>query len=212
MSGASSSSRATRSSARHSAVNCDPSQGRKLSAAQQRAANKKSDQKEDKRAEGAPLAPSDSDSLVDPIISAAALAANTAAAAAALKKGQQTSVSVTDASLVQALIAALHSSPQGSPRGSPTRAVISAIANAPRDACREKYAGEPGLALTVWCAKARRMLAFYENISDAKAVAWLATGLDGAAGDWFDEQSISKGQPFTTPTALFDDYAVVSNR
>jgi hypothetical protein len=72
----------------------------------------------------------------------------------------------------------------------------------PRDAFKDKYSGEPGLALDRWAAKARRLLAFYDQLPDARAVAWLATGLDGAAGDWFDEYVLTHGQPPSTPDAL----------
>lgn len=84
-----------------------------------------------------------------------------------------------------------------------TAAATTAAAAAPRDALRDKYAGEPGLALDTWIAKVRRLLSFYDQLSDARAVAWLATGLDGAAGDWFDEYRTAFGMPPPTPAALF---------
>ena len=82
----------------------------------------------------------------------------------------------------------------------------SSRAPAPRDAPKERYAGEGGLIdkLDAWVRSATRMLAFYEGISDKAAVAWLATGLDGAAGDWFDEEVHSTGQAPATPSLLFD--------
>ena len=142
---------------------------------------------------------SDTDPQVDRTITAAAIAANTAAAA--MKTGQ-TSGSVPDVTLVQALMTALHAAPQRSPHGSSTRAVSSAASNAPREAFRDKYAGAPGLALSAWSAKARRMLAFYDDLSDARAVAWLATGLEGAAGDWFDQYVAIHHSPPPSPDAL----------
>jgi hypothetical protein len=77
-------------------------------------------------------------------------------------------------------------------------------APAPRDAMKERYAGEGGLKLDAWIRSVTRMLAFYEGMTDKTAVAWLATGLDGAAGDWFDEYVSSFLQPPASPSALFD--------
>ena len=47
------------------------------------------------------------------------------------------------------------------------------------------------------------MLAFYDTMPDARAVAWLATGLEGAAGDWFDQLATAHATP-PSPEALFD--------
>jgi hypothetical protein len=106
------------------------------------------------------------------------------------------------ATLADAFAAALQRHAAAAPAPSRTTAAAGAAA-APRDALRDKYAGEPGLALDTWIAKVRRLLSFYDQLSDARAVAWLATGLDGAAGDWFDEYRTAHGAPPPTPAALF---------
>ena len=84
----------------------------------------------------------------------------------------------------------------------PVRTAAAAAAT-PRDALRDKYAGEPGLALSSWAARTRRMLAFYVGLPDDRAVAWLATGLEGAAGDWYDQLTAMQGRPLPSPDALF---------
>jgi hypothetical protein len=96
-----------------------------------------------------------------------------------------------------------HPPPTVAARTTATRTTsTSSTSSMPRDAFKDKYSGEPGLALDRWAAKARRLLAFYDQLPDARAVAWLATGLDGAAGDWFDEYVLTHGQPPSTPDAL----------
>ena len=74
----------------------------------------------------------------------------------------------------------------------------------PNGPLNEHYSGEGGLKLDAWIRATSRLLAFYSGITDSTAVAWLATGLTGAAGDWFDEFVTANSQPPGTPTALYD--------
>lgn len=74
---------------------------------------------------------------------------------------------------------------------------------APRGANSDKYRGDGGLALDAWVTRQSRQLAFYEGLADGPAVAWLATALEGAAGDWYDEYSRAHGAKPTSPTVMF---------
>lgn len=133
----------------------------------------------------------------------------TAADAVVVEGGDATPVGPRgdNTALLHALVAALQqpqqqAPPPRPPDGSQPRVAAAAPA-APKDAMRDKYAGEPGLALDAWAAKARRMLLFYDGLTDARAVAWLATGLEGAAGDWYDAHTAAQvGRALSSPDAL----------
>lgn len=73
----------------------------------------------------------------------------------------------------------------------------------PRGPLSEKYKGEGGLQLDAWIRSVRRLLAFFSDTVGTTAVTWLATGLEGAAADWFDEREVAFGRPPATPDMLF---------
>ena len=79
---------------------------------------------------------------------------------------------------------------------------LSALPTAPRDTYKTTYAGAGGLDLDAWIRRARQNLSFYRGLAALDAVVWLATGLEGAAADWFAEVSNTDAAP-KSPDELF---------
>ena len=123
---------------------------------------------------------------------AAAAAAPAAAAAATVDLTSTWDIGAT-------VLKPLRMPPRASASPSPPRGVR--FGAAPRDVYKDKYTGEGGLALDTWASRAGRALEFFKGLDDAGAVSWLATALEGAAGDWYSGLVDTEGKP-PSPQAL----------
>ena len=72
-----------------------------------------------------------------------------------------------------------------------------ARSSTPKGSFDRRYKGEGGAVLDEWIAYGTQMLAFYTGLNGTQAAVWLATGLEGAALAWYQNQfkvqSIPKG-------------------
>lgn len=71
----------------------------------------------------------------------------------------------------------------------------------PKGSFDRRYKGEGGATLDEWIAYATQMLAYYSGLASPQAASWLATGLEGAALVWYQNQF--KQQPPSTSIELF---------
>lgn len=70
------------------------------------------------------------------------------------------------------------------------------------DELKNKYKGEGGAVLDAWISYTRRLLALNEGqLSAARSVTWLSTGLEGAALAWFEQRH--DNDPFLSVKDLY---------
>lgn len=71
---------------------------------------------------------------------------------------------------------------------------------------KTKYGGEAGAALDEWVLQTGLLMDLFEpRPSDARAVAWLATGLSGSALAWFVHRKSSTGPPIVSAAQLYTE-------
>jgi hypothetical protein len=72
----------------------------------------------------------------------------------------------------------------------------------PKGSFDRRYKGDGGAVLDEWISYGTQMLAFYSGLNGTQSAVWLATGLEGAALAWYQNQF--KLQPPASGSALFD--------